>query len=188
MGSFSSPTSFAYHIGHDLIVNGVNIFNEINGAINYWKAPDYNKFGFDVGHALAMVIIGEKKKTFRAEPFDTRTVILPFAKALEIDIDEKCVLQVQNEKYFKEQSTWAFTIMGAKTKMHMRSGMKLFAKTISEMSNEAFSECGDVQNTGSVARLMRGLTRMSTADLFYNEGEHLRIVGSSENIYHEMNG
>merc|ERR1712127_506409 len=35
---FSSPESFAYHVGKDLLVNGVDIFHEIEGAVTDYKS------------------------------------------------------------------------------------------------------------------------------------------------------
>jgi hypothetical protein len=31
---FNSPTSFAYHVGKDLIVNGAEIYRDVNNAID----------------------------------------------------------------------------------------------------------------------------------------------------------
>ena len=33
LASFTSPVSFAFHIAKDLIVNGIDIFEEIKGVI-----------------------------------------------------------------------------------------------------------------------------------------------------------
>lgn len=55
---FDSPTSFAYHVGKDLIVNGKDIFREINTAIGDYKAQDWEGFGENVGEAAAKTILG----------------------------------------------------------------------------------------------------------------------------------
>ena len=34
--NFKSPWSFAYHVGEDLLLNGVDIFNEISQALGSW--------------------------------------------------------------------------------------------------------------------------------------------------------
>ena len=57
---FSNPVSFAYHIGKDLIVNGVQIYEEINDSVLQYKSSHWNAFGFDVGEALAKLFIGQK--------------------------------------------------------------------------------------------------------------------------------
>jgi len=56
--NFKSPMSFAYHVGKDLLVNGVSIYHDIKGAIAAYKAKEYKTFGYDIGHALASIFIG----------------------------------------------------------------------------------------------------------------------------------
>ena len=55
---FKSPISFAWHLGKDLIVNGVQIYHEINQSITEYKAAQYYDFGVDAGKALALVVFG----------------------------------------------------------------------------------------------------------------------------------
>lgn len=55
---FKSPWSFAYHVGKDLLVNGVEIYHDIDGAVTAYEASDYHTFGEDVGGALNAVFIG----------------------------------------------------------------------------------------------------------------------------------
>ena len=50
---FSSPQTFAWHLSKDLLVNGVNIYNEITDSVTQWKSNNYEDFGKDVGKALA---------------------------------------------------------------------------------------------------------------------------------------
>jgi len=56
---FKSPWSFAYHVGKDLLVNGVEIYNDIDGAVTAYNGSDYKTFGTDVGDALHAVFVGE---------------------------------------------------------------------------------------------------------------------------------
>jgi len=56
--NFKSPMSFAYHVGKDLLVNGVSIYHDIKGAINAYQAKEYEVFGYDIGHALSSIFIG----------------------------------------------------------------------------------------------------------------------------------
>ncbi|CAD7941288.1 unnamed protein product [Amoebophrya sp. A120] len=60
IASFASPTSFAYHVGKELLVNGVDIFENIKTAVTSWQQEDYHFFGVSVGHALKDVILGVK--------------------------------------------------------------------------------------------------------------------------------
>jgi len=36
--NFKSPLSFAYHVGKDLLVNGIQIIKDIEGAVESYKA------------------------------------------------------------------------------------------------------------------------------------------------------
>lgn len=65
---FSSPTSFAYHVGKDLIVNGKNIFADIEDALNQYQLKNYFKFGKDIGDALAKAIIGNENNEKTIDP------------------------------------------------------------------------------------------------------------------------
>ena len=56
---FESPWSFTYHVGKDIIVNGVNIFKDIEAAISDGDRGDDLNMGRDIGKALALLILGE---------------------------------------------------------------------------------------------------------------------------------
>ena len=53
--SFKSPWSFAYHVAHDLLVNGVEIFHEVDSAISDYDASNFEGFGENIGKAMAQV-------------------------------------------------------------------------------------------------------------------------------------
>lgn len=55
----SSPTSLAYHVGKDLLVNGVNIYNETRTAITDYSEEKWEDFGYQLGKASAQIIIGK---------------------------------------------------------------------------------------------------------------------------------
>ena len=42
---FASPSAFAYHAGKDLLLNGKDIYNEINTAESDYKAGNWEDFG-----------------------------------------------------------------------------------------------------------------------------------------------
>ena len=50
---FASPWTFAYHVGKDILVNGMNIYNEINGAVNAYDHQQWENFGYNIGEAAA---------------------------------------------------------------------------------------------------------------------------------------
>jgi len=58
---FDSPTSFAYHVGKDLIVNGAEIYGEVNGAISDYHAGNWYNFGIELGEASAHTFLGDSK-------------------------------------------------------------------------------------------------------------------------------
>lgn len=57
---FASPSSFAYHVGKDLIINGKQIYTEVNTAITDYHNAQWQDFGYNVGEAAAKLILGEK--------------------------------------------------------------------------------------------------------------------------------
>ncbi len=59
---FKTPMSFAYHVGKDLIVNGVDIIHEIGAAVDDWEAQSYRDCGVQIGTALNQLIIGEEEQ------------------------------------------------------------------------------------------------------------------------------
>jgi len=59
---FSSPASFAYHVGKDLIVNGVQIYHDVDDSVTQYNNKAYEPFGEDIGDALAKLILGGADK------------------------------------------------------------------------------------------------------------------------------
>eukprot|EP00355_Strombidium_rassoulzadegani_P003039 CAMPEP_0168612918 /NCGR_PEP_ID=MMETSP0449_2-20121227/3173_1 /TAXON_ID=1082188 /ORGANISM="Strombidium rassoulzadegani, Strain ras09" /LENGTH=186 /DNA_ID=CAMNT_0008653515 /DNA_START=3 /DNA_END=563 /DNA_ORIENTATION=- len=63
---FKSPLTFAYHVGKDLLVNGVQIYHQIDDSVTEWHNGEYNKFGKDVGDAMALLILGAQEEPVEA--------------------------------------------------------------------------------------------------------------------------
>ena len=61
--AFSNPTSFAYHVGKDLIVNGRPIFREINDAIKDYDNGKWEDFGKEIGEAAAKMLVGQEPRS-----------------------------------------------------------------------------------------------------------------------------
>jgi hypothetical protein len=59
---FESPKEFAYHVGKDIMVNGKDIFHEIEASITDYKAEQWEQFGLDVGTAAAKTILGDDEE------------------------------------------------------------------------------------------------------------------------------
>ena len=77
---FSNPVSFVWHVGKDLIVNGIQIFHDVESAVDAWNQQQWRSFGYNVGHATSLVILGaESQAVFADEPVDPEDfVIAPF--------------------------------------------------------------------------------------------------------------
>jgi hypothetical protein len=65
--SFSHPLAFAFKAGKNILINHVEISDEIHAAVEAWDAPDFFTFGFNVGEALAQVLIGSSEGEFEGE-------------------------------------------------------------------------------------------------------------------------
>lgn len=63
LATFNSPKSFAYHVGKDLLFNGVNIYHEITDAVSNYRVGKYEAFGEDIGSVLALVLIGKLEES-----------------------------------------------------------------------------------------------------------------------------
>jgi len=55
---YSNPWSFAYHIGKDLIVNGVSIFKDTESSVTNYEAGKFEAMGENIGDALAKLLLG----------------------------------------------------------------------------------------------------------------------------------
>lgn len=92
------PGSFAFHLGQDLLLNGVNIFHEVNGATAAWDAQDYQDFGMHVGRALFQIVIGEgaPEAVPHLDPaswprIDWRLVLVGVIRGLDMEAEAACV-------------------------------------------------------------------------------------------------
>ena len=54
----SSGWSVVAEVGKNVLVNGVDIFNDVTGAINAYEASDYYTFGDEIGKAMHSAAIG----------------------------------------------------------------------------------------------------------------------------------
>jgi len=63
--TLSSPKSFAYHVGKDLLINGKDIFGEIATGIQDYDDRKWEAFGEQIGMAAAKTILGEENATCR---------------------------------------------------------------------------------------------------------------------------
>jgi hypothetical protein len=57
---FRSPMSLVYDVGHNLVVNHVQIYNETETAVADYKAEKWNGFGYNIGLALGKVFADDE--------------------------------------------------------------------------------------------------------------------------------
>jgi hypothetical protein len=62
VAAFTSPMSFIWHAGKDLLLNGVNIYNDIEAATDAYKAGNWKEFGKKAGDATALVVLGAESQ------------------------------------------------------------------------------------------------------------------------------
>ena len=55
---FSDPKTFAYEMGTNIVINGVDIYREMSAAYTNYLGKDYESFGRDIGVSLALIFIG----------------------------------------------------------------------------------------------------------------------------------
>eukprot|EP00357_Protocruzia_adherens_P007842 CAMPEP_0114996282 /NCGR_PEP_ID=MMETSP0216-20121206/14217_1 /TAXON_ID=223996 /ORGANISM="Protocruzia adherens, Strain Boccale" /LENGTH=262 /DNA_ID=CAMNT_0002360455 /DNA_START=249 /DNA_END=1037 /DNA_ORIENTATION=+ len=53
---FRHPRTLIYRIGHNLVVNGVDIYKEISAGVDAWKIDEYQESGFNIGSALKLLL------------------------------------------------------------------------------------------------------------------------------------
>mmetsp|Transcript_5266 Transcript_5266/g.8645 ORF Transcript_5266/g.8645 Transcript_5266/m.8645 type:complete len:341 (+) Transcript_5266:143-1165(+) len=56
--NFADPVTFAYHVGKDLIVNGVSIYDDVQLAITDYHDENWFDMGVQIGSAVALAMLG----------------------------------------------------------------------------------------------------------------------------------
>ena len=64
---FKNPTSFEWHSGAELKINGVDISKDLKTAIDSYNKGDLDAFGFHLGQVLANTHASEETKLFLKE-------------------------------------------------------------------------------------------------------------------------
>jgi hypothetical protein len=60
LNALKSPSDFAYHVGVDLVINQVDVFQELSAAIDAYQRRMWEAFGTNLGAALAKLLIGSR--------------------------------------------------------------------------------------------------------------------------------
>jgi hypothetical protein len=60
----SSAWTVTFEIGKNVLVNGVDIYNDITGAISSYDSADYYTMGQDIGNGAKEALVGSSAQTF----------------------------------------------------------------------------------------------------------------------------
>ena len=60
----SSAWTVTFDIGKNVLVNGVDIYNDITGAISAYDSADYYTMGQDIGNGTKEALVGSSAQTF----------------------------------------------------------------------------------------------------------------------------
>merc|ERR1711959_304611 len=89
------PLHFAYHVGHDLLVNRVDIFHEVDAAVTAYKGAQWEVFGQNVGAALNKLIVGTPTEMLVAlPPAEAKNVEEVLAGVMEgfgLSVEKECL-------------------------------------------------------------------------------------------------
>lgn len=97
LSSFENPVSFVFHVGHDLIINGQQIYTEVNSAIQDYQNQDFEGFGEAVGEALAAVLVGEPETLNVAHALEVVAGLLEgIAADLSLTDIENCISDAES--------------------------------------------------------------------------------------------
>lgn len=70
---FASPYTLAYHVGEDILINGVQIYHDVEGALTAYYSQDYYSFGLFMGNALSKTLLGKGVPNPTMAPVDHNT-------------------------------------------------------------------------------------------------------------------
>jgi len=134
-----------YRIGSDIVVNGANIWHEIQDAQIQYANKNWKMFGRDMGEVLALVFFGkpdEGYKSMRVRVTEISQGILAGAlKAEGLDGLEHCMEGGYGMFYdFKK----AVVLFKKKTRHDTVEGLKMIGEAIKDIEKQ-FSKCEGVE-------------------------------------------
>lgn len=74
--TISSPTSFAWHVGKDIVANGVKITHEVDNSMNAYEKKDFYNFGYNLGEMTEQVFLGPMSVDY----VDTKADVIAFTE------------------------------------------------------------------------------------------------------------
>lgn len=96
--NFKNPKDLAYKIGTNIVINGVDIYQEMSAAYTNYLAKEYEGFGKDVGISLSLIFIGASNAA-RVNPGAAKVMESMADMMLYPQITEQVYQDRDNSKY-----------------------------------------------------------------------------------------
>jgi len=199
----STPTTFVYRVGHNLIVDGHNIFTDVNGAIGAHKAEQWEQYGKFMGDALAKLVVGVTAVQ-KARAVPVPSAVIPLKPVVSVGVSSETSTElfyegiiegvtgsqsddikgcVVDSQVILSQVEEAFADLQTKTVDGVKKGMALLANAVRSIPNDK-SECQSAQV--GAKKLEVFLAAFETPQiLVYNVGHNLVVNG--KDIFSEIN-
>lgn len=177
---FRNPRALAYHVGKDLVVNGHDIFVQLNAAVAAYQGQRFEEFGVHLGTALRKLIIGEEVEV--VPPADRRGIALGLVEGFLGDSAElkACVKDGSIDMGDIDEAVKDFE---KKTREGLLAGLKKLSEACEALPQE-LRECKVAE--ADVERLADALKRIhDPKDFVYHMGKDLLVNG--KDIFREVN-
>lgn len=173
---FSSPVDFAYHVGKDLLLHGVDIYSEVNDAVTAYGASNYNKFGEDIGKALAQVLLGEATTGYMLSTHDIELILLGIVEgAIEQALPDSTTCFKDLETTANEIET-AVADFKKETFSGVKAGIEEIGTVVKQISTD-LSDCKEI--VADITKLEKmASTFKSPWSFAYHVGKDLLVDGT----------
>lgn len=187
---FRHPLRLAFTIGKNLILNGQDIYKEINIAVKDWNSQQYEDFGFQIGTILVQLL--EKLENVDAVIYDQSAVVQVFDGVLDGIADASGVRAEDVKACIRSASEVvidfeeAVRLLETGKAGNVIEALQKFAEGLEELP-DAINDCE--KPTVEVINLARKLTAMiasmrSPQSFAFHIGKDLIVNG--KDIYHEV--
>jgi hypothetical protein len=105
--NFNSPAAFAWHVGKDLLVNGKDIYNDINSGISDFHSKNWNHFGQDIGNAASKILLGAAEEKMNDQQKRVAEILQGVSKEANFKFD---LLDLLECIYAEDQAAIALDI------------------------------------------------------------------------------
>jgi len=188
--AFRNPLTFFYRAGKNLMLNGKEIYNELEAAADNYFSRQYRPFGYEIGLAMHKVVLGFDRlhrevahDPIELAPQDAVDVVLGLAQGFsfgEVDIEPECVNDAQELWFDIERAFSYFSQLDEKDAIR---GLQDLSKAM-EIVHDALRDCKASED--HLKALMQSIAMIRNPINFaYVIGKHI-IVDRIE-IFHELN-